>query len=274
MALNKVWQILKKEWHWILTYFYLFIVLIVPIISLLTTASETLFDKFWVLATEPIAVSAYSVTLSMALIASLINGIFGFILAWVLVRYDFPGRKLLDAAVDLPFALPTSVAGLTLATVYSPEGWIGRFLHTIGFNIVFTRTGIAVAMIFVSFPFVVRTVQPVLQEIESELEEAAWSLGASPWDTFRKVVFPPLFPTVIAGITLAFSRAIGEYGSVVVMASNIPLKDLIASVLVFRNLEQYEYIGATVIGTVVLLMSLVLLLGVNTIQSWNRKLKI
>ena len=129
-------------------------------------------------------------------------------------------------------------------------------------------------MIFVSFPFVVRTVQPVLQEIESELEEAAWSLGASPWETFRKVVFPPLFPTVVAGITLAFSRAIGEYGSVVVMASNIPLKDLIASVLVFQNLEQYEYIGATVIGTVVLLMSLILLLGVNTIQSWNRKLKI
>lgn len=267
-------QVLKKYWHWILTYFYLFIVLIVPIISLLTTASETLFTRFWLLATEPIAVSAYCVTLSMALVASLINGIFGFILAWVLVRYDFPGRKLLDAAVDLPFALPTSVAGLTLATVYSPEGWIGRILHAIGFNVVFTRAGVAVAMIFVSFPFVVRTVQPVLQEIESELEEAAWSLGASPWDTFRKVVFPPLFPTAVAGITLAFSRAIGEYGSVVVMASNIPLKDLIASVLVFQNLEQYEYIGATVIGTVVLLMSLILLLGVNTIQSWNRRVKV
>lgn len=263
----------KKYWHWILTYFYLFIVLIVPIISLLATAGETLFTRFWLLATEPVAVSAYCVTLSMALVASLINGVFGFLLAWVLVRYDFPGRKTLDAAVDLPFALPTSVAGLTLATVYSPEGWLGNVLHNCGINIVFTRAGVAIAMIFVSFPFVVRTVQPVLQEMESELEEAAWSLGASSWDTFRKVVFPPLVPTLIAGITLAFSRAIGEYGSVVVMASNIPLKDLIASVLVFQNLEQYEYIGATVIGTVVLLMSLILLLGVNSIQSWNRKLK-
>ena len=270
---NMVLNFLKKYWHWILTYLYLFIVLIVPIISLLATASETLFTRFWVLATEPIAVSAYCVTLSMALVASLINGVFGFILAWVLVRYEFPGRKTLDAAVDLPFALPTSVAGLTLATVYSPQGWLGSVLHNLGLNVVFTRTGVAVAMIFVSFPFVVRTVQPVLQEMESELEEAAWSLGASSWDTFRKVVFPPLLPTVIAGITLAFSRAIGEYGSIVVMASNIPLKDLIASVLVFQNLEQYEYLGATVIGTVVLLMSLMLLLGVNTIQSWNRKLK-
>nr|YP_009104776.1 probable transport protein [Symbiochloris handae]AIT93318.1 probable transport protein [Symbiochloris handae] len=268
-----VLKIFQKYWHWILTYLYLFIVLIVPIISLLATASETLFTKFWLLATEPVAVSAYCVTLSMALVASLINGVFGFILAWVLVRYDFPGRKTLDAAVDLPFALPTSVAGLTLATVYSPQGWLGSILHNIGLNLVFTRTGVAIAMVFVSFPFVVRTVQPVLQEMESELEEAAWSLGASSWDTFRKVLFPPLLPTLIAGITLAFSRAIGEYGSVVVMASNIPLKDLIASVLVFQNLEQYEYIGATVIGTVVLLMSLVLLLGVNTIQSWNRKLK-
>ena len=263
----------QKYWHWVLTYLYLFLVLIVPIISLLATASETLFTRFWSLATEPIAVSAYCVTLSMALVASLINGVFGFVLAWVLVRYDFPGRKTLDAAVDLPFALPTSVAGLTLATVYSPEGWLGSILHSMGINLVFTRAGVAIAMIFVSFPFVVRTVQPVLQEMEGELEEAAWSLGASPWDTFRKVLFPPLLPTVIAGITLAFSRAIGEYGSVVVMASNIPLKDLIASVLVFQNLEQYEYIGATVIGTVVLLMSLILLLGVNTIQSWNRKLK-
>lgn len=267
-------QLLKKYWHWILTYFYLFLVLLIPIISLLATASETLFARFWLLATEPVAVSAYCVTLSMAFVASLINGFFGFILAWVLVRYNFPGRKILDAAVDLPFALPTSVAGLTLATVYSPEGWLGSLLHTFGFNVVFTRTGIAIAMIFVSFPFVVRTVQPVLLEIESELEEASWSLGASSWDTFKKVVFPPIFPTVVAGMTLAFSRAIGEYGSVVVMASNIPLKDLIASVLVFQNLEQYEYVGATVIGTVVLVMSLILLLGVNTIQSWNRRLKI
>jgi sulfate transport system permease protein len=206
----------------------------------------------------------------MASLAALFNAVFGFVLAWVLVRYDFPGKKLLDAAVDLPFALPTSVAGLTLATVYSPQGWVGQALSKIGVQVLFTRLGVAVAMIFVSFPFVVRTLQPVLQDMEVELEEVAWSLGASPWKTFHRVLFPSLLPALITGVTLAFSRAIGEYGSIVIVSSNMPLKDLIASVLIFQNLEQYEYTGATVIGTVVLLISLVLLFGVNAIQSMHR----
>lgn len=231
----------------ILPIIYLILILIIPIGSLLATSS---IQNFWSLATEPIALSAYFVTFSMALVASLINGVFGFLLAWVLVRYDFPGKKSLDAAIDLPFALPTSVAGLTLATIYSQQGWIGGIVFSVThLQLVQTRIGVALAMIFVSFPFVVRNLQPVLQEMDREQEEIAWSLGANSWVTFRKIILPPLFPTWIAGITLSFSRAIGEYGSVVVMASNIPLKDLIASVLVFQKLEQYETVGATVIGT-------------------------
>lgn len=263
----------KNPWPWFFTLLYLLFMLILPIISLLATASQTLVVRFWEIATEPIAMSAYFVTMSMAFCACLVNAVFGFILAWVLVRYNFPGKKLLDAAVDLPFALPTSVAGLTLATVYSDQGWIGSFLKDFGIQIVFTRLGITIAMIFVSFPFVVRTLQPVLQEMEIELEEAAWSLGASPWQTFIKIIFPPLVPALLTGVTLAFSRAIGEYGSIVIVSSNFPLKDLIASVLIFQNLEQYDYLGATVIGTVVLMISLFLLLSINFFQSWNQNYK-
>ena len=262
---------LKISGPWFFTSFYFVFMLILPIFSLLNAASKNLFDHFWETATEPVALSAYTVTISMAFFACIFNAFFGFILAWVLVRYNFPGKRLLDAAVDLPFALPTSVAGLTLATVYSDQGWIGSFLSNVGIQIVFTKLGILVAMIFVSFPFVVRTLQPVLQEMEIELEEAAWSLGASPWKTFQKVIFPPLIPAILTGLTLAFSRAIGEYGSIVIVSSNIPLKDLIASVLIFQNLEQYDYTRATVIGTVVLLLSLFLLLGINFLQSWNQK---
>ena len=249
----------KNSWPWFFTLLYLLFMLILPIISLLTTASQTLIVRFWEIATEPIAISAYFVTISMAFCACLVNAIFGFILAWVLVRYNFRGKKILDAAVDLPFALPTSVAGLTLATVYSDQGWIGSILKDFGIQIVFTRLGITIAMIFVSFPFVVRTLQPVLQEMEIELEEAAWSLGASPWQTFTKIILPPLVPALLTGVTLAFS--------------NFPLKDLIASVLIFQNLEQYDYIGATVIGTVVLIISLLLLLSINFFQSWNQNYK-
>ena len=266
-------KLFKPSWPWFFTLFYVLFMLIIPIISLLATASQTLVVHFWEIATEPIAVSAYFVTISMALCACLFNAIFGFILAWVLVRYTFPGKKLLDAAVDLPFALPTSVAGLTLVTVYSDQGWIGSILNDFGIQIIFTRLGITTAMIFVSFPFVVRTLQPVLQEMEIELEEAAWSLGASPWQTFIKIVFPPLVPALLTGVTLAFSRAIGEYGSIVIVSSNFPLKDLIASVLIFQNLEQYDYMGATVIGTVVLLISLFLLLSINLFQSWSQNYK-
>ena len=253
---------------WLFTGIYFVFMLILPILSLFNTASQKNLHSFWETATEPIALSAYTVTISMAFFACVFNAFFGFVLAWVLVRYNFAGKRLLDAAVDLPFALPTSVAGLTLATVYNDQGWIGSFF---GIDIVFTRLGIFIAMVFVSFPFVVRTLQPVLQEMEIELEEAAWSLGASPWKTFQRVIFPPLIPAILTGLTLAFSRAIGEYGSIVIVSSNIPLKDLIASVLIFQNLEQYDYTRATVIGTVVLLLSLVLLVGINFLQRWNQK---
>lgn len=259
------------SWPWVFTLLYLMFMLILPIFCLLTTSSQTFFQKFWQIATEPVAISAYFVTISMAFFASLFNIFFGFILAWILVRYNFAGKRLLDAAVDLPFALPTSVAGLTLATIYNQGGWLGSILSYFGIKVAFTRLGIIIAMIFVSFPFIVRTLQPVLQELEIELEEAAWSLGASPWKTFQKVVFPPLIPAILTGASLAFSRAIGEYGSIVIVASNIPFKDLIASVLIFQKLEQYEYIGATVIGTVVLFISLIILFGINILQTWNRK---
>ena len=264
----------RGSWNWFITSSYLVFMLVLPVCSLLSTAGGALFSNFWQIATDPIAVSTYVITLSTAFLAALFNGVFGFILAWVLVRYDFPGKKLLDAAVDLPFALPTSVAGLTLATVYNPQNGIGKALTSVGIQVLFTRWGVAIAMIFVSFPFVVRTIQPVLQDMEVELEEVAWSLGASPWETFCRVSFPSLLPAFITGVTLAFSRAVGEYGSIVIVSANMPLKDLIASVLIFQNLEQYEYTGATVIGTVILLLSLMLLLGVNAIQSWNRNLKL
>nr|AKZ21077.1 probable transport protein [Prasiola crispa] len=262
----------KTSWPWFFTLFYLFFMLILPIICFITTASETFFVKFFAIATEPVAISAYFVTLSMAFFACIFNAFFGFILAWVLVRYNFFGKKIVDAAVDLPFALPTAVAGFTLVTVYSDQSMIGTFFLNLGIQIIFTRVGILIAMIFVSFPFVVRTLQPVLQEMEVELEEAAWSLGASPWQSFHKVILPPLMPAFITGITLSFSRAIGEYGSIVIISSNFPLKDLIASVLIFQSLEQYDYIGATVVGTVVLTLSLVLLFSVHFIQSLRRSL--
>ena len=253
------------------TFSYLVFMLILPITALLNKVSGTLFYDFWRRATEPVALSAYYVTISMAFVACLINSFFGFVLAWILVRYDFTGKRLLDAAIDLPFALPTSVAGLTLATVYNEKGWIGSFFSKFGIQIIFTRIGIVIAMIFVSFPFVVRTLQPVLQDLEKELEEAAWSLGASPFKTFKNVIFPPLIPPLLTGLTLAFSRAIGEYGSIVIVSSNFPLKDLIASVLIFQNLEQYDYKGATVIGTVVLMISLIILLSINYLLKFRYK---
>ena len=262
---------MKVKWSYFFTISYLFFMLILPILSMFGNITGTLFTEFWEKATQPIALSAYYVTISTAFFASIFNTVFGFIIAWVLVRYNFPGKRLLDAAIDIPFALPTSVAGLTLVTVYSDQGWIGSFLNQFGIQVIFTRLGILIAMIFVSFPFVVRTIQPVLQEMEKELEEAAWSLGASSWKTFLKVVFPPLIPSILTGLTLAFSRAIGEYGSIVIVSSNFPFKDLIASVLIFQYLEQYDYIGATVIGTVILLISLTLLIGINFLQAWNQK---
>lgn len=258
---------MKKNWLIIVTFCYTFLILLLPILSLINSITEISFETFIKRAIEPVAVSAYITTISMAFLACIINTFFGFIIAWILTRYNFPGKKLIDAAIDLPFALPTSVAGLTLVTVYSDQGWIGKLLKYLDIQVVFTKVGVVIAMIFVSFPFVVRSIQPVLQEIEKELEEVAWSLGASPWKTFKKVVFPTLLPATLTGSTLAFSRSIGEYGSIVIISSNFPFKDLIASVLIFQSLEQYDYIGATIIGTVALIISLVLLLSINFFQS-------
>ncbi len=245
--------------------------LFVPILAMLTKAGTEGPASFWRIATSPIALSTYDVTFTTSLIAAAINGVFGTLIAWVLIRYNFPLKKLIDASVDLPFALPTSVAGLTMATVYSDNGWIGSLLAPLGIKVSFTRLGVGVAMVFISLPFVVRTVQPVLREMEKEIEEAAWSLGANQWHTFWQVIFPPLFPSILTGVALGFSRAVGEYGSTVIIASNTPFKDLIAPVLIFQRLEQYDYSGATVIGMVLLVISLLLLLCINLLQAWGRR---
>ena len=211
--------------------FYFFFLLILPIFVLFTLILQNNWNEVLRKATDPIAVSAYLLTVQMAFYAALANTFFGFLITWILTRYSFWGVKFLDAAVDLPFALPTSVAGLTLATVYGDQGWIGSIFNLLGFQIVFTKIGVLLAMIFVSFPFVIRTLQPVLQEVEQSLEEAAWSLGASSWETFRKVILPTIWPALFTGFTLSFSRALGEFGSIVMISSNLPFKDLVASVL-------------------------------------------
>ena len=246
---------------------YIFFLLILPLSALFFLILKNDWHEIVQKATNPIAMSAYSLTLQMAFFAAFINTIFGFIITWVLTRYNFFGKKYLDAAVDLPFALPTSVAGLTLATVYGDQGWIGNCLKFFNIQIVFTKFGVLLAMIFVSFPFVIRTLQPVLQELEASLEEAAWSLGASPVQTFSRVILPTLWPSIFTGFTLSFSRALGEFGSIVMISSNLPFKDLVASVLIYQSLEQYDYVGASVIGAVVLLIALITLLLINTFQS-------
>jgi sulfate/thiosulfate transport system permease protein len=256
---------------WRVTLGYLTFMLVLPVLALFSKASTVGWADFWKIATSPIALSAYEVTFVTAAMAAILNGGFGTLIAWVLVRYDFPFKRVIDGVIDLPFALPTSVAGLTLATIYSPKGWIGSMLMPLGIKVSFTRLGVGLAMLFISLPFVVRTLQPVLQEMEVEIEEAAWSLGASRQTTFWKVLFPPLIPAILTGTTLGFSRAVGEYGSIVIVASNMPFKDLIASVLIFQKLENYDLAGATVIGTVLLIISLVMLFTINWLQSWGKK---
>lgn len=258
-------------WTWRITFAYLTVMLFIPILAMLLKASSEPPARFWEIATNPLALATYEVTFVTAIGAALLNGFFGTLIAWVLVRYQFPFKRVLDATVDLPFSLPTAVAGLTLATVYSDNGWIGSLVAPFGIKVSFTRLGVGVAMIFISLPFVVRTVQPVLMEMEKEIEEAAWSLGASQWQTFTKVILPPLLPSILTGVALGFARAVGEYGSTVIIASNTPFKDLIAPVLIFQRLEQYDYSGATVIGIVLLIISLLILLGINMLQAWGRR---
>lgn len=268
---NPFRQISRLSWPWRITLGYLALMLFLPVSALILKASTEKPIDFWRIATSPVALATYDVTFVTSFIAALINGVFGFLIAWVLVRYDFPFKRIIDAAIDLPFALPTSVAGLTLATVYSQNGWIGSLLAPLGIKVAFTRLGVGMAMLFISLPFIVRTLQPVLQQLEKDIEEAAWSLGATKWQTFWRVVLPPLVPALLTGIALGFSRAVGEYGSVVIVASNVPFKDLIASVLIIQRLEQYDYSGATVIGTVLLAISLLILLAINLLQTWGRR---
>jgi sulfate/thiosulfate transport system permease protein len=262
---------LYKSWPWRITVGYLVVMLLLPIVALLTKAATINPQKFWELTTSPIALSAYEVTFVTALGTALVNGVFGTLIAWVLVRYDFPGKKIINGIIDLPFALPTSVAGLTLATIYSPKGLIGGLLAPLGIKIAFTRLGVVIAMLFVSLPFVVRTLQPVLEEMEKEVEEAAWSLGATPTQTFWQVILPPLMPAILTGVTLGFSRSVGEYGSIVMVAANRPFQDLIAAVLIWQRLENYDIVGATAIGTVLLMISLILLLLINWLQAWGQR---
>ncbi len=263
--------LLSLSWPWRITLSYLFLMLILPLTAMILRASTVGPAEFWRIATDRVAVSTYEVTFVTALGAALINGVLGTLTAWVLVRYRFPFKKVIEGIIDLPFALPTAVAGLTLATVYSNNGWIGSLLQPLGIRISFTRLGVGVAMLFISLPFVVRTVQPVLQEIEKEIEEAAWSLGASRFQTFRRIILPQLMAAILTGVALGFSRAVGEYGSIVIIASSLPFRDLISAVLVIQRLEQYDYSGATVVGTVLLLISLISLLAINLLQSWGHR---
>jgi sulfate transport system permease protein len=254
--------------------FYLGLIVLLPLSALIVRGSGLGWSDFWeVLASQRVLLS-YKLTLGTSLMAALINAVFGFIIAWFLVRIPFPGKKIIDALIDLPFALPTAVSGIALTTIYSPNGWIGKPLSDLGIKIAFTPAGITIAMILVGLPFVVRTVQPALEELETELEEAARSLGASRFKVFLRVIFPLVFPSLLTGFAMAFARSIGEYGSVVFIAGNMPMKTEISSLLIITKLEQYDYNGATAIAIGMLMISFTLLLFINMLQSWSsRKLK-
>jgi sulfate transport system permease protein len=249
-----------------LTVVYLSLVVLIPLAATFLKTATLSLDAFMRAVASPRLLASYRLTFGAALAAALLNAVFGFLVAWVLVRYRFPGKRLVDAIVDLPFALPTAVAGIALATVYAENGWIGRWLAPLGVKVAFTPLGVLVALTFIGLPFVVRTVQPVMEEFEREQEEAAACLGATRWMTFRRVILPALLPAVLTGFALAFARALGEYGSVIFIAGNVPMKSEITSLLIISKLEQYDYAGATAIAVVMLCVSFVLLLGINTLQ--------
>ena len=250
------------------TLVYLSLLILLPLSGLAFKASSLSLAQFWDIASGERALASYRVTFGASLIAASINAVFGLIVAWILVRYSFPGKRLVDSLVDLPFALPTAVAGITLATLYAGNGWIGRHLEPLGIKVAFTPLGIVVALTFISLPFVVRTLQPVIEDIEPEIEEAAASLGASRLQTVTRVLLPGIFPALLTGFTLAFSRAVGEYGSVIFIAGNMPLISEITPLLIISKLEQYDVVGATALACVMLVISFVMLLGVNALQWW------
>ncbi len=253
------------------TLFYLSLIVLIPLAALAFKSATMSWASFWDTVTAPRVLASFRLSFGAALIAALINLVVGVVVAWVLVRYRFPGRRLVDALVDLPFALPTAVAGIALTAIYAPNGWLGEPLSRLGIKVAFTPLGVLIALIFIGLPFVVRTVQPVLEDLDRELEEAAASLGASRWQAFGKVVLPLLTPAILTGFVLALSRAIGEYGSVIFIAGNIPFVSEIAPLLIITKLEQYDYAGAAAIASVMLILSFALILVVNLLQRWQQR---
>ncbi|WP_343619039.1 sulfate ABC transporter permease subunit CysT [Ralstonia sp.] len=250
---------------------YLALIVLIPLSATVLKTFTMTWDAFWTTVTAPRVVASYKLTFGASLIAAVINLVFGLIVAWVLVRYRFPGKRLIDALVDLPFALPTAVAGIALTALYAPNGWIGSRLEPLGLKVAFTPLGIVVALTFIGLPFVVRTVQPVLEDLEAELEEAAASLGATRWQTFTRVILPTLLPALLTGFALAFARATGEYGSVIFIAGNMPMISEITPLMIYSKLEQFDYAGATAIAVVMLGISFTLLLVINLLQAWTRR---
>jgi sulfate transport system permease protein len=254
-----------------LTLAYLGLLVLIPLSGLFIRSLSASWPEVWHKISEPRVLASYRLSFGASFVAAAINTVFGFVVAWTLVRYRFAGRRLVDALVDLPFALPTAVSGIALATIMGPNGWVGRYLAPLGVQIAFTRLGVVVALTLIGLPFVVRTLQPALEELETELEEASATLGAGRFTTFRRVLFPSLLPALATGFALAFARAVGEYGSVVFIAGNLPMRTEIAPLLIVIKLEQFDYVGATAIGATMLVMSFVLLLVINVLQAWGRR---
>lgn len=255
------------------TLVYLSLIVLIPLSAVFINTASMQWSDFWQVVSAPQVVSSYRVSFLTSMLAALINSLFGLLLAWSLVRYQFVGKRLVDALIDLPFALPTAVAGITLSAIYAKNGWIGSLFEPLGIKIAFTPLGILIALTFIGLPFVVRTIQPVLQELSIEFEEAAVTLGASRWQAFSRVVLPALLPALLTGFALAFARAVGEYGSVIFIAGNVPMVSEITPLLIITHLEQFDVAGATAIATVMLVVSFTLLLVINGLQHWasNRK---
>src|SRR5215467_7551202 len=251
------------------TVVYLSLLVLIPLAATFLKASSLTWAQFWHVAASPRALASYRLTFGASAIGATINLFFGVLVAWVLVRYSFPGKRLFDSLVDLPFALPTAVAGIALTTIYAPNGWLGKPLAGLGIKAAYTPLGVTIALTFIGLPFVVRSVQPVLEDMDKELEEASASLGATRWQTFFRVVLPTIFPAAMAGFAMAFARAVGEYGSVVFISGNMPMKTEITPLLIITKLDQYDYAGATAIAVVMLMFSLALLLPINLLQKWS-----
>ena len=252
------------------TLFYLGLIVLIPLSALLFKTFSLTWEQFWTAVASPRVMASYRLTFGASLIAALVNVVFGLLVAWVLVRYEFPGKRLVDALVDLPFALPTAVAGISLTALLAGNGWVGQYFEPYGIQLAFNPNGVVIALIFIGLPFVVRTVQPVLQEAEKELEEAATCLGATRLQTFTKVIFPSIAPALLTGFAMAFARAVGEYGSVIFIAGNMPMVSEITPLIIIGKLEQYDYAGATAVALVMLVASFALLLIINALQGWQR----